>query len=892
MKLNMIKAKIFLAAAAVAGFCLPAIGAVTVKKGNGVNMVMENDALKLNIAVEAGGRISQLINKKTGHDLVALWKGNNQIGGALDDRNVFTSFAYRAAVTRKGGDVGQIRLTAHYPGGMSMEKTITLEDDRPLIQITETFSNGGQKSNRFMIRNVLRPGGPQTNGIVHILSLKGKPLQIIPGAHGYYGDLSAPWTGVWDKQSGEGLLVAAPGVDKFYFYPNKTTPTIEWVYADVPPGKSLTVQFAIDVINDKSPDWKTLSAATLKGLHPMRSADLPDWQNEAQRFKVTEAEKREGFWLSTGDDTGKRRLPESPRIDAPLKQSRSVYIGINALTEMKDAKLSVQLKDIPQGLVQTGWEESGKGFIKVAPFDGSTTINVGNGSEGRLWLTLQGGDQPADAKGTVAITLNGKTMNVPLEAKVWGVNVPAVRPFAMRGYGGFPTLAGGYKITPATRKQTDTLLGYFQAVGGNVLDLTVSWSNMDRQLKLAGSDQTVFDWLRANRKAYDGKPAADWPKIDFSYYDPWFKSAQAHGLTQVNAYLPLSGGRKSSDPVEQEWRLVQLKAYLKAKGFGPFFCKISDEISPDEVPGYIESAKVAQRAGWRPLTTITGLIARTASEVNRMNPYCDKWVVNMMLTQFFDKTIHEAYDLKEMNLTMPAKWGKYGNGGARDTVAQKLFGTLIPGSPSDVERIEVFQDGKALRNGGGSPWGNKKPGVFFTNGMSLYISPLEGTDANKSTITVKYQKRVANSVGQPLAKIDPTDEVWFYGGASNSYQASYEAAAGYPLKALAGGYQGYSWYAFYRWNADKVIWYDNATGKASIGPAYLGLKDGWDDARLLAWLVKEKKAPLDQFISQKADAPLRMGEVGREVYKWQGVVNLGDPFVLNAARRGMLEAAK
>jgi hypothetical protein len=434
------------------------------------------------------------------------------------------------------------------------------------------------------------------------------------------------------------------------------------------------------------------------------------------------------------------------------------------------------------------------------------------------------------------------------------------------------------------------MLGYYQGVGANVMDLTVAWGHMDRQMKIAGTDQTVFAWLRKNRRDYEAKPAAQWPRIDFSYYDPWFDSAKAHGLTEVNTYLPLAS--KKADPVEQEWRLIQLKAYLQARGFNRFFCKISDEISPDQVPAYIESAKVAQKAGWRPMTTVTGLIARTSTEINRMDPYCDKWVLNLMLTQFFDQTIHQKYELKELHLTMPAgKWGRYGNGGAVDTVSQKLFPDLIPGSPSEVENIQVFQDGKPLKHGGGSPWGNKERGVYFNTGTHLYISPLAGTDANRSTITVTCQKRIPSATGRALAAIDPTDEIWFYGGASNSYRTSYEDAAGYPLKALAGGYKGYSWYAFYRWDKDKVLWYDDKTGQVSVSPTYLGLKDGWKDACLLAWLVQEKKTPLSQFISDKADAPLRMGQVGREVYQWQGIVNLGDPFILNDARRGMLEKA-
>ena len=65
---------------------MPASAKVVVNEGNGVNITMENDAMKLNIAVEAGGRISQLVNKKTGRDMVALWGEGGSNGGLLDDR--------------------------------------------------------------------------------------------------------------------------------------------------------------------------------------------------------------------------------------------------------------------------------------------------------------------------------------------------------------------------------------------------------------------------------------------------------------------------------------------------------------------------------------------------------------------------------------------------------------------------------------------------------------------------------------------------------------------------------------------------------------------------------------------------------------------------------------
>lgn len=879
--------------AAAGMFCLPAAGAVKVDKGNGVIISMENDAVKLDIAVEAGGRLSKLINKKTGRNLVSLWKGFTDVGGALDDRDVFTSFAYRAAVTRDGGDVGQVRLSAQYPGGLAITKTITLRDGQSTVEVSETLENGGQKPIRFMLRHFLLPGdGPLSEEDQYFVPIKGSPLAALTAANGYYDQLESPWAALWNKAAGEGILAAAPGIEKFYFWTrSKENPTFEWVYQDVPAGKSLSVQFALRIVNEQAPDWRDLSARTLKELRQPVTGEVAGWQNEEQRYQVTGEEKARGFWLSTGDDKGKHRLPDLPRIDAPLKQSRSVYVGINALREMKDATCTVELKGVPDGLLQTAWQQSSTGFIAVVPFNGSTKINLGNGTEGRLWLTINASAHPVDVAGTLLVVVDGQEARMPLAAKVWAVDVPeAYRPFDVRGYGGFASMAGGYELTPAALKQMETILTTFAAMGGNVMDLAVSWGSMDRHLEISGGGQTVSDWLKKNQGAYQSKPAGEWPGIDFGYYDPWFASARTHGLTRVNAYLPLAG--KESDPIEQQWRLMQLKAYLQTRGFGPFFCKISDEIPPSNIPAYIESAKVAQAAGWRPFTTITGLVASTAGDINTLNPYCDEWQLGITQAQRFENLIRQAYQIKEMTAVMPARWRPYDNGGAQNTVSQRLIPDVIAGSPADMESIEVFQDGKPLARGTASPWGNKRPGVYFTRNSHLYVSPLEGTDVNQATITVKYRQRVAAEKGEPLAKIDPTDEIWFYTGSSSSYRVSYEQTSADCLLALGGGYHGYGWYAFYKpWNTDKVVWYDDATGQISVSPAYLGLKDGWNDARLLGWLVKENKTAMDRFISNQTGAPLRMDQVQWEAYNMRRIVNLGDPFVLNDARRKMLEAA-
>lgn len=892
MQLKKFVPRVLLALAALAGLNAAASADVKINEGNGVNVTMENEAVKLNIAVEAGGRISSLVNKKTGKDLVTLWKGPGEDGGLLDDRNVFTSLAYRAAVMQPGGKEGVVRLSAQHPSGMTIVKTLTLREGESTLDVQETFSNGTQKEARFMLRSFLLPGGgPLTNDDQYFVPVKDKPLEPLTPAHEYYENLAAPWTALWNKTSGEGILVAAPGIEKFYFWQgSKIFPTYEWVYPNVPAGKSITVHYALQLVNNAAPDWPQLSSALLKKLQATRFADIAGWENEEQRFKVTANERARGFWLSTGSGPDKRRVPQQLRIDVPLGQSRSVYLSLNALKEIGESDLQARFRNIPANLVQTGWQVSGADFIKVLPFDSSTKIELKNGTEGRLWLTLRGGAQPVESKGAIEIMLDGQRVLLPLHVKVWPVQVPAQQPFGLKDYAGMTSFFGGHAVTPETIRQATAMLDVFHDIGGNVLNWTVSWPNMYRSLKIEGTGETVTEWVKKNRAAFQNKPATEWPRVDFTHFDPWVEAAKARGVTRAATYLPLSTAEK---PVtaELEWMLSNLKTYLQGHGFHGFHGKISDEIAPEHLPGYIESAKVARRAGWRPGTTVTGSLARSATHINAINPYCDIWEVGFGSTEFFKNLISQPYRLEDRVLQLPAKWGNYGNGGARDTIAQPLFKALIPEASSEVESMQVLQDGKPLLRVGGSPWGNQKRGVFFGDSNHLYVSPLEGTDAKQSQFEVRYQVRVPSVTGETLAKVDADDEIWFYGGGHHSYRASYEYGAKYPLKALQGDYAGYGLYDFYRWNVDKVVWYDKDSGAISVGPTYLGYRDGWNDASLMAWLAKTNKAPVSRFISEQSDAPLHIGEETQEVYRWKNIVNLTDPFVLNDARQKMLEAA-
>ena len=121
-------------AAAAPAAAAPAAAQVTTAV-DGDRITIENTQLRAVIDVH-GGRIASLVNKKTGKDLIPLWKGGKEIGGALDDRLVFTSTAYRMKIVQAGGDQGSVLLETIEIDGVSISKTISLKGNEPTLRVT------------------------------------------------------------------------------------------------------------------------------------------------------------------------------------------------------------------------------------------------------------------------------------------------------------------------------------------------------------------------------------------------------------------------------------------------------------------------------------------------------------------------------------------------------------------------------------------------------------------------------------------------------------------------------------------------------------------------------------------------------------------------------------
>jgi len=880
--------------------------------------ILENEKIKVEIDASAGARITSWTIKESGRNIVALWKGAKEIGGLLDDRAFFTAASYEVATLKDSPEQVTLRFTARHPGGLGIEKQVTLSKESQGVDVYYQYENGTQAPQRLWVRNFPVPGNhPQTEAHVYWVSGKnerGQSPQGTPDAHNRY-DAVEPFHAVqWDSETGDGIMVVAPGVEKFYFWRgSKEFPTFEWYYAEIPAGKLLTAQVTLTTISQKTPtpDWSALAQEQMKKIPKPRLLALKGWVDEATKFGISDTQRAKGLWLSTGTQEGKQPLTGALPLDIPRNDDRYVFVTVNALKDIS-GNLKVDVPDAWRQNVTPFLETPASIRIELLPIP-EKPVTFKAGESNHIWLKVSTAGKPAGAhKIPVTIAVGDITESVGVELHIWPVDAPRERIFHLRGYcGGFPVWTGGHEVTEKGLRQLETILKAFTEMGGDVIDWNAAWHAILPHVTLAETGEKLTEVAKANpeRIALDKLP-----NLDFSYFDPWFEVAKRYGVTRVETYMAyptdpswqgrllgpaLGKGRMKVGTPEAEadivWYYQQMRKYFEAKGFSGFFCKISDEISPEHIPQHIETAKVVRKAGWRPFTTITGMIARTAENIKEMNPYCDEWQLSFGLKDDFLKLTTEGFTLKEETIDLKGKWGPYGNGGAEKTWAMKVFGegSFTGIDAGKVESLELLEDGRALPFAGGSPWGNKERGIAFTAGAlqtHLYVSPRDGEDPAKHRYELRLKLRTASAGAKPLVSIDPTDEVWCYGDSSRPYRMSYGASWVYPIMTLYHGFKGYGQWAFYHWNqTERIMWFDPETFDVTVSPAYCGFRDGFRDALLFKEVEKKRgKDALSKLLSESDTAILRVGSRTHEVYNFRTVTNAESPLNLNTARREAL----
>lgn len=415
----------------------------------------------------------------------------------------------------------------------------------------------------------------------------------------------------------------------------------------------------------------------------------------------------------------------------------------------------------PREVVASGDEDS----IVIVPFTTAITQKLSPGAglrpaEYRLWLRFASTAASGVYTGTLTLNVHGRTAAVPLELTVWPVRLPDARPFDFYGYGDMVTYARGEAVTARSTADLTVQVEAYTGAGGNVLNFVsgslygirpyIKWGPSKQSLPVT----TSLDAL---------------PELDFSYYDQWFDLARQK-VKRIETYVNLIPATKSdvADPLVGEgrvaagsadekrvlrWWLEQFRAYLLQKGFTAsdgFYCKISDEIGPEHIAAYRETAEVVRQAGWRPYTTVFGPISRSSEMLNDLAPYIEEWQVSWGSRDVFRRLTSDRFRLEWKEIGHPGGWQQYTNGGALDTwYHSAIYGTDANGQAKtpQVDRTLVLQGtegGVPLRTRPNqSPWANRELNAAYILGSNVYAARADGLGPAGTTLTVRYNQQAS-----------------------------------------------------------------------------------------------------------------------------------------------------
>ncbi|MGC9318031.1 MAG: hypothetical protein ACP5KN_08350, partial [Armatimonadota bacterium] len=500
--------------------------------------VLDNEHMRVEIDAAGGARIRSWVLKPSGRELIALWESASEIGGALDDRAVFTARRYDAAIMRPGPQVGTLRFEARDRSGLELVKTIGLEAGSPALRVSWQLSNGSQAEAMLWVRSFLLPGTkPQTQEHLYWVNVGDQPVRGAPDAGGYFDAAEPEVMALWDGRTGDGVMVYAPGVDRFYLWrSSREHPTFEWIYPTIPPGQTMTVQAALVAVEGQTeaPEWTALAQEYGADLPGPRMAQVAGWVDEATAFGVTDEERERGFWLSVGEGDGKRRLPEPLQIDLPRESARYLGVTLNVLRDLS-ARVAAEVPEQWAGGITVFRDTLGEDRRELLP-PPEGPLTMGSGSRETLWLRVDStGRQPGVHEPTLTLRVGEAELELPLRVRVWDVSVEGRRPFHVRGYcGGFPVWAGGYEIDDAKLRRLGAILRAFAEMGGDVLDWNANWVELLDHVRLAETGEVIREVAEQDPERLD---LDDLPELDFSYYDPWFELAKRHGVTRLETYM-------------------------------------------------------------------------------------------------------------------------------------------------------------------------------------------------------------------------------------------------------------------------------------------------------------------------------------------------------------------
>jgi|LSQX01.1.fsa_nt_gb hypothetical protein len=825
----------------------------TIDAGDHTQIVVQNELLRMVVVPEYGGRITSLTDLRNGVDVV--WS-DGMDGGALDDRDDFTGTAFtpRAELARDGAEA-HVWLTGEAHGGYKITKQLVVMDGKPLVEQRITVENGSQRPRAFWQRSFIRPGDKDITGDETFYLPTAEGVRATPNMNGWQDDFTEGWTGVIDAETGAGILfiIDLELVERFYYWRgSQEYPTVEWICKEVQPGQKLVSRSWIALTSDV----QEYNSAVVEGFvgtawwkeGGLQTDELADWVDLRPKVQPDANATARGFTLyrAWGENPGAEL--SQLRFDSPAGGADSMTLQIAGLAAV-DASVSFR----------------GPGADAYSFFVMSDDRNRLLPTES---LALKANDvrqlqlvfEPQDAApGELAAELvlggnDGREQVIALSGNVWPVRLPDRALMSMKNYGGSVYM---FSSGPDLNEQTIERMSFFlddsTELGQSVCDVTLNPDQNITRTLVRGTDLTIGEALKQRPELFADRD--NLPALDFSYFNPWIHGSLLHGHRFIETHAPpfarnttlslinLVAGEQLEPGSEEyfkvyRWYFGELLRWMREHGYPEAEAKVSDEISPDEVPHYIEVAAVAKQVGFRPYTTITGHVAGMPELLNAMDPVSDGWQTQWMSNQVFRDLIEQRYATvtKREDLSK-AQWGPYGNGGAQATYATQPFEAMGVNA-GDFSAWTLLVDGEPLEAIGG-PWGNTRKGVVALSPPTLYISLPDGANPAEAgqEIVLEYTVREPDPNGEVLVDIDDTDVLTYYTGSGNSWKVPYVGPRGNGLFAASRGYRGHAWWAYaHGWHADsRVVFLED--GVASRTPCWWGLRDGNQDGDL--YLIAE-----------------------------------------------------
>ncbi|MCD6361921.1 MAG: hypothetical protein J7M38_13775, partial [Armatimonadetes bacterium] len=821
----------------------------TVDAGDHHRIVVQNEFLRMTVVPEWGGRIVSLVDRGIEAELV--WS-EEQAGGALDDRDEFTSTRYSYRTDRAGdGSRAVVRMSGEARGGFRIDKTLIVRDGSPVIEQVLKISNGSQKARRFWQRNFFRPGGGDL-GDTDIYYIAG-PDGVIADAklHGRHDAVSG-WTGIVDGETGHGILavVDLDLLEQFYYWRgSQVSPTLEWIGPEIPAGKLIEGRTWIVLTSDDkaySDDVvaKYVPRTQWAEREQLEMGNVPGWVDMRIKVQPDERQLARGFtaYRTWGADPGSELRALS--FACPRGGSDSMTVQ---LTAFKPVTVSADVEG-------PGAEAFSVFYVadewhKLRPL-ANLQMSADDVVELRVTFDASAIDRAGKVKTALVIGGEGG-QRIELTGTVADFRLPDRRLIMMKAYGGsIYMLSGGPKMEPANLAKLDFYMKDGSAMGQSVDEVTMNPNQALTTVRVRGTELTIGEALEQHPELF--ADLDNLPALDFSYLNPWIHRPMLHGYRWCETHAPtptrgstlgliqrVAGEKVMPGDERYEkiylWWMREFGRWLREHGYPDVPCKISDEIAADEVPGWIEVARRVKAVGMGPYTTITGQVAATPSLLNEMNPVADGWQLQLMSTQLFRELTTKTYSTRTDTADITKlRWGGYGNGGARNTWAVRPWESIEGVEQGDVSDWQVLVDGEPLEKIGG-PWGNKRLGIAAMSGPTLYIALPDGSNPNDGghTIQLRYTARRPDPNGEVLVKLDPTDWVSFYGGASKPYRIPYGGARIYGWFAAWGEYPSWGWWAYaHGWQKTERIVFREEDDTAVHTPCWYGVRDGNQDADL------------------------------------------------------------